>query len=234
VVAAQHDAVPLPRIPTLDSILNVHAVALGDDFEGYRNHAYRVANLCVSQTSRSTKEVERIAVAAAFHDLGIWTDRTFDYLMPSVSLARAFLATSDRAEWIPEITEIILGHHKVSSYHGRSGWLVEPFRRADWMDVSLGVVSFGLSRRLFEAALLLWPRAGFHKRLVQLALPGPSQEPETMRRVSPIDSAGTELPGGWFMVTRRIDPFQRGRSFISVVRARGTPSTPATRGSPSA
>jgi hypothetical protein len=170
VEAARHDAVPLPRIATLDTILSVHAAALGGDFEGYRNHAYRVANLCVIQSAGSTEEIEKIAIAAAFHDLGIWTDRTFDYLIPSASLARAYLTDSGQVEWIPEITEIIVGHHKVSRYHGRDGWLVEPFRRADWMDVSLGVITFGLSQRLFEAALSLWPRAGFHKRLAQLAL----------------------------------------------------------------
>ena len=114
----------------------------------------------------SAEEIEKIAIAAAFHDLGIWTDRTFDYLSPSANLARAYLTNSGRAEWIPEITETIFGHHKVSRYRGRDGWLVEPFRRADWMDVSMGVITFGLSRRLLEAALSLWPRAGFHKRLV--------------------------------------------------------------------
>jgi hypothetical protein len=170
VVAARPIAVPLPEIPVLDTILNVHAAALGGDFEGYRNHAYRVANLCVSQSSGSAEEIEKVAIAAAFHDLGIWTDRTFDYLTPSVSLARAYLSDSGRPEWIPEITEIILSHHMVSRHNGADGWLVEPFRRADWMDVSMGVIAFGLSRRLFDATLSSWPRAGFHKRLVQLAL----------------------------------------------------------------
>lgn len=169
-VEARHDGVPLPRVPTLDTILGVHAAALGGDFEGYRNHAYRVANLGVSQLSGFEDEIEKIAIAAAFHDLGIWTHRTFDYLMPSVSLARAHLVDSGRQEWIPEVSEIILGHHKVSRYQGSDGWLVEPFRRADWMDVSMGVITLGLSRRLFDATLSMWPRAGFHKRLVQLTL----------------------------------------------------------------
>jgi hypothetical protein len=170
VVAARHDSVPLPRSHTLDTILSLHAAALGADFEGYRNHTYRVANLCVAQLSGSAEEIEKVAIAAAFHDLGIWTDQTFDYLTPSATLARAYLTRSGRAEWAPEITETIFGHHKVSSYRGRDEWLVEPFRRADWMDVSLGAITFGLSRRPLEAALSLWPRAGFHKRLAQLAL----------------------------------------------------------------
>jgi hypothetical protein len=169
-MTARSDIVPLPRIATLDAILSAHAATLGGDFEGYRNHAYRVANLCVAQSSDSAEAIEKIAIAAAFHDLGIWTNRTFDYLIPSAHLARGYLTDSGRVDWVPEVTEIIVGHHKVSTYHGPDGWLVEPFRRADWMDVSLGVVTFGLSRRLFESALSLWPRAGFHQRLAQLAL----------------------------------------------------------------
>ena len=118
---ARHDTVPLLQIPTLDAILDVHAAALGGDLEGYRNHVYRVANLCVAQLTGSAEEIEKIAVAAAFHDLGIWTNCTFDYLSPSANLARAYLTNSGRAEWIPEITETIFGHHKVSRYRGPTG-----------------------------------------------------------------------------------------------------------------
>jgi hypothetical protein len=32
-------------------------------------------------------DLEKIAVAAVFHDLGIWTNKTFDYIAPSVALA---------------------------------------------------------------------------------------------------------------------------------------------------
>ena len=102
-VAVSHDVVPLLRSATLDAILSTHAEALGADFEGYRNHTYRVANLSAAQLSASAEEIEKVAIAAAFHDLGIWTDRTFDYLAPSAALARAFLAGSGRAEWIPEM-----------------------------------------------------------------------------------------------------------------------------------
>jgi hypothetical protein len=162
------DIIPLTRIPALDTILELHASELGKDFAAYRHHAFRVANLCLSQTSRSPDTIAKVAVAAGFHDLGIWTHRTFDYLGPSVTLAAAYLSRVGRAEWIPEITETICAHHQVSRYQGRDGWVVEPFRRADWMDVSMGAITFGLSRRLLEATLAMWPRAGLHKRLVQL------------------------------------------------------------------
>ena len=82
--------------------------------------------------------LEKIAIAAAFHDLGIWTDHAFDYLTPSVKHAKAYLGRHDRAEWTAEIAEMICQHHKVSAYAGAAGSLVEPFRRADWIDVTRG------------------------------------------------------------------------------------------------
>ena len=45
------------------------------------------------------QQIEKIAVATAFHDLGIWTDGTFDYLQPSVRLASAYLAGAAKPEW---------------------------------------------------------------------------------------------------------------------------------------
>jgi hypothetical protein len=160
----------LTEIATLDALLMGHATLLGDDFTPYRNHTYRVANLCIAQASADTQQIEKIAIAAAFHDLGIWTDGTFDYLQPSVRLASAYLADADKAAWVPEITETILQHHKISRYRSNPEWLVEPFRRADWVDVTRGLVTFGLPRKLIRAVYATWPSAGFHKRLVQLEL----------------------------------------------------------------
>lgn len=160
----------LTQIATLDALLQAHARQLGDDFTLYRNHCYRVANLCAAQSSPGAQQLERIAIAAAFHDLGIWTDGTFDYLQPSVALAGAYLAGAGKAEWVPEITEMILQHHKISPYRSNPEWLVEPFRRADWVDVTRGLITLGLSRKLIGAVYATWPSAGFHKRLVQLEL----------------------------------------------------------------
>jgi len=158
------------EIATLDRVLRAHAAGLGDDFVGYRNHAYRVANLCIALTPTGGDQIEKIAVATAFHDLGIWTDGTFDYLGPSVRLARAYLTKSGRPEWIAEVERTILDHHKLSASQADSSWLVEPFRKADWIDVSRGMLTFGLSRRTIDRILATWPSAGFHKRLLQLAL----------------------------------------------------------------
>ncbi len=77
----------LTEIPTLDELLHAHAAELGPDFAAYRNHTYRVVNLCAALSSHDTGQLQKMAIAAAFHDLGIWTDGTFDYLHPSIRLA---------------------------------------------------------------------------------------------------------------------------------------------------
>ena len=153
----------------LDALLAAHAEALGDDYAGYRNHAQRVAALCAALAPTTGGERERIAIAAAFHDLGIWTDGTFDYLEPSVRLARAHLEAIDRTGWLAEIEEMIRQHHRMRPYRGPAEWLVEPFRRADWIDVSRGALTLGLTRTAVREIRSAWPDAGFHWRLVQLA-----------------------------------------------------------------
>lgn len=160
----------LTAIATLDEVLHAHAAVLGRDFTAYRNHTYRVVNLCVAQSSGDPEPLEKMAIAAAFHDMGIWTDGTFDYLRPSVRLANAYLVKSGNAAWAPEISEMILEHHKLSPYRGDPNWLVEPFRRSDWVDVARGLVTFGLSRNLRREIFTTWPSAGFHRKLVQLEL----------------------------------------------------------------
>jgi hypothetical protein len=40
-----------------------------------------------------------LVIAACFHDLGIWTDHTFDYLSPSAGLARDYLQRYGLSAW---------------------------------------------------------------------------------------------------------------------------------------
>lgn len=161
---------PLADIPILDEVLATHAAALGDDFTGYRNHAHRVAHICARITSADATQREKIGIAAAFHDLGIWTEGTFDYLPPSASAAKAHLAATGRDAWMSEIVETILQHHKLTPWRGDPAWIVEPFRRADWIDVSRGLLTFGLPRDFLGALYAKWPGAGFHRCLARLEL----------------------------------------------------------------
>ena len=159
----------LERIATLDTVLEDHAEALGADFIAYRNHAYRVANLCLALQPAGESATEKVALAAAFHDLGIWTAGTYDYLAPSVDLACRHLG-SGRTDWQSDISGMIREHHKLRRYRGTGAEVIEPFRRADWIDVSRGVLSFGLRRALLREIFARWPNAGFHKRLLKLTL----------------------------------------------------------------
>lgn len=156
---------------TIDAILDAHAGALGADRVPYGHHAHRVAALCRAHLAGGAETMgEKVAVAAAFHDLGIWTHRTFDYLEPSVGLATAWLTAAGRDGWVAEIAETIRQHHKITPWRGDAAWIVEPFRRADWTDVTLGARRFGVPKARIAAIYSVWPAIGFHRRLVQLEL----------------------------------------------------------------
>jgi len=166
-------------VEIVDGVLDQYASALRDDFNGYRNHVYRVVNLCVAIAEGGGADLEKIAIAAVFHDLGIWTNHTFDYIAPSVSLAREHLASRSRANWIPEVEAMIVNHHKITRARADGGSLVEAFRRADWIDVSRGFRQFGLARNFIESLFTNWPSAGFHWRLVELTVDRFRQHPLT-------------------------------------------------------
>lgn len=164
----------LTSLPQLDAVLSQYAAKLGGDFEAYHNHAYRVANFCwvlaAPKGGASDSEMLRtISLAAGFHDLGIWTEDTFDYLAPSQRLARDWLSSQGREDCLGEVGAMICQHHKVTPYRGSEGGLVEMFRRADWADVSKGLVAPGLSRDLLGEVFAEFPNAGFHQRLLQLS-----------------------------------------------------------------
>lgn len=61
-------------------------------------------------------------------------------------------------------------HHKLLPYNAHSEWLVEPFRKADWVDVSKGILKHGLPPAFVAELLGTFPNAGFHKRLVALSV----------------------------------------------------------------
>jgi ketol-acid reductoisomerase len=48
---------------------------------------------------------------------------------------------------------MIREHHKIRRFRGEAAGMIEPFRRADWIDVSLGVLSFGLPRERMREIL---------------------------------------------------------------------------------
>ncbi len=61
-------------------------------------------------------------------------------------------------------------HHRFRPWAAPGGERVEAFRKADLVDVSLGMIRFGLPRQFVADVRRTFPNAGFHKRLVQLTL----------------------------------------------------------------
>ena len=154
--------------PVLDAILESWRVPLGGDFTAYKNHCYRVLNFCLAFCGEDSETMSKVSIAVAFHDLGIWANNTYDYLGPSIQLAREYLAKTNQGAWGDEIEAMIAQHHKLTKYKVNPNWLVEPFRKADWVDVSRGRLKFGLPSLFVTETLLKFPNAGFHKRLIAL------------------------------------------------------------------
>ena len=154
----------------VDDVLAGYQQLLGADYEAYRNHCMRVFNFCCALVDESTAAEGKIAIAAVFHDLGIWTDQTFDYVLPSQLLARRYLEKSNRASWCNEIDAMIGEHHKLTRYQENPSWLVEPFRKADLIDLSGGMIRFHLQDDFVTDVLEAFPNAGFHKKLAALIL----------------------------------------------------------------
>jgi hypothetical protein len=152
----------------VDDILGKFQLTIGRDFEAYRNHVYRVINLCYSASDLSENEKDKIQIAACFHDIGIWTASTLDYLSPSEKVASDYLRAVGKQAWVAEITEMIEMHHRIRSYASSASRLVELFRRADIADFSLGLFPMGHSRKLITGLKSAFPNRGFHWRLVQL------------------------------------------------------------------
>ena len=148
---------------------------LGGACDAYKGHVYRVLNYtCTLMETREftdkpdAKQIEDcVAVAACFHDVGIWLDRTMKYLEPSMEHARAWLAEHGRGEWVEPVTLMIQYHHKMSKYSGPHADWVESFRRADLVDVSMGMVSAGVPRECIQKVQQTFPTKGFHWMLVK-------------------------------------------------------------------
>ncbi|RPD41199.1 phosphohydrolase [Chitinophaga barathri] len=142
---------------------------MGPDYEKYRNHVYRVFSNCLLLDEEKTNAF-KYSVAAVFHDIGIWTDHTFDYRSPSIAQVRIYLAETPNHALADEISAMIYWHHKISPYKGDHEQCVEVFRKADWMDVSLGVLSFGADQAQMAANRNKFPNRGFHLFLLKQSL----------------------------------------------------------------
>jgi hypothetical protein len=149
----------------IEDLMQKFKPVIGDDYDRYKNHVYRVFSNCLLIDKEESNK-EKYAIAAVYHDIGIWTNHTLDYLNPSSEQARLYLTETGKQDWIEEITLMIYWHHKISKYRGNHERIVENFRKADWIDVSLGLITFGFDKQKIKETRKKLPNLGFHIFLI--------------------------------------------------------------------
>ena len=150
----------------IDSVLATWQDFIGNDYKAYKNHVYRVLNFAANLHPLNPEEQEKLAIAAAFHDLGIWSHNTLDYLDPSVKLMETWLVSNGKAEWSSDLQEIVINHHKIRTV--KNNTLAEVFRKADLIDLTNGKFKFGLNKNVLSHIKSELPHHGFHNRLLEL------------------------------------------------------------------
>ena len=165
----------LTDLSIVDQLLTSWQRMLDRDYTAYRHHVYRVINLTRAFYPGMTgNELVLLQVAAAYHDIGIWTNNTLDYLVPSADQACAYLAQRpEQGQASLEskqhlVQTMIIEHHRVRPLPDLDMPLAEAFRKADWTDVTLGVRRFGLRWSDYREITREFPIAGFHARLMEL------------------------------------------------------------------
>jgi hypothetical protein len=160
----------IQRHALIDDVLDEWAPRLGQARAAYGGHAQRIYNIARQLIGSSRHDTE-LALASAFHDLGIWSDDTFDYIAPSVRRAREHMRAHRSPLSEELVAELIAQHHRLRRVRsGLEPELVEAFRRADLVDLVAGSSRAGLDPAFSRDLIAAFPHAGFHGTLLQTAL----------------------------------------------------------------
>jgi hypothetical protein len=150
----------------IDVILQPYLELINEDI-GYVNHTKRMLLYALELEKLKYEQIEKFIIAASFHDLGIWTENSFDYLKPSIELARYYLQEHDKMVYEDDVIQMIDEHHKQTPIKNND--LAELFRKADLIDVSWGLISFGIDAKKIQEIKKAFPNNGFHKTLIKWA-----------------------------------------------------------------
>ncbi len=169
--------------PLAEEILESHRYrARGDDagFDAYKAHVYRVINFARALSAVSPGRDDKLAIAAAFHDLAAFD--TLDYLVPSIVAQDAWLQRTGREEWSDELAVVVAEHHRLSRYRAPRphAELVEAVRRADLIDVSQGFIRFGLPKAFVKEVRGTFDAGVFFSRVI------PSGAVRAVRTLQPL------------------------------------------------
>jgi hypothetical protein len=153
--------------PLIDELLDARRGIFGGDdqepvFQGYRCHAYHILNFGRQWMAPKPDRDEKLAIAGVFHDIAAWPNDNLDYLRPSADQADAYLDSIGKQGWKPEMRLMIEMHHKIKQFKGEHADWVEPVRRADWCDVSLNLMRFGLPKSFIKEINAEFPLGKFY------------------------------------------------------------------------
>jgi hypothetical protein len=157
--------------PLVEEIFDGHRDhARGDDagYRGYRGYAYRVLNMARAVAPDAPDRDDKLAVAAAFHDLDAFT--SLDYLASSIRAQDAWLESTGRGDWGAELAVIVAEHHRLTPCRGPYAGLAEAFRRADLADLTQGLVCWGIPRSRVRAVRAAFDVGPFFTRVVPSAI----------------------------------------------------------------
>ena len=150
-------------------------------------HCLRARHIAAELAARRQWVVdgELLTVAAILHDLGLYprVSRGGVYTSDGAQLARELLArqgwSQDRIE---RCADAIDRHHELRGQRGR-GVEVEALRLADMVEVSGGLVRFGLERQWLQQLFADIPRAGLWGELRRELGRALRERPTTLPRI---------------------------------------------------
>ena len=159
------------EVPLADEILDSHRhCARGDEsgWAAYRAHVYRVINFARALSPTAPELDDKLAIAAAFHDIAVFD--TLDYLVPSITAQDRWLQRTGRQAWSEELAVVIAEHHRLTRYGADRphAALAEAMRRADLIDVSQGLIRFGLPKTFVREVRRCFDASGFFTRVIPL------------------------------------------------------------------
>ncbi len=128
---------------------------------------------------------EVLTVAAILHDIGLYPTVATGgvYTRDGADLARRLLPRYGwSSERIERCADVIDRHHELRNQLGR-GPEVEALRRADLIDVSGGLVTFGVDRGWLRRLNASVPRAGFGAELAREVGRALRERPLTLPRI---------------------------------------------------
>ena len=168
------------RSALIDEVLDRYRRQLGPHYDRYHGHVYRMYHytryLIASSGGDPDSDDDALAVAAAFHDLSFATDQALDYLPPSIDAAAKHLDALGLARLEPAVSRMIGFHHKLTPYRAEDARVVEPFRRADLVDL-FGMPGVGVPFALRREAQRAYPKAGFRGFVCKTLLLGALKQP---------------------------------------------------------